>query len=48
MKKADRRPPAKKPKDIRKVIKAMRKLRRGQTLGPGLTLRGLIEEGRRY
>lgn len=34
-------------KNIRDVIAAMRELRRGNTLG-GITIRELIEEGRRF
>lgn len=39
-------PPAE-PTDVRGVISAMRELRKGNTLGDGLTIRQLIEEGRR-
>jgi prevent-host-death family protein len=34
--------------NVRDVIRAMKDLRRGQTLGRGLTVRDLIDEGRRY
>jgi prevent-host-death family protein len=34
--------------DAREVIKAMRELRRGNSLGEGLTIRNLINEGRRF
>jgi prevent-host-death family protein len=40
-------PPAEKPRDVRQVIAAMKELRRGNTLGEELSLRDLIEEGRR-
>ncbi|MBX9624520.1 MAG: hypothetical protein K2X82_11990 [Gemmataceae bacterium] len=33
--------------DVRRVIAEMRELRKGNTLGDGLTVRQLIEEGRR-
>jgi prevent-host-death family protein len=40
-------PPAERPKNVKDVIKQMKTLRRGNTLGKGLTIRDLIEEGRR-
>lgn len=33
--------------DVREVVSKMRQLRRGVTLGPELTIRQLIDEGRR-
>ena len=33
--------------DAREAIRRMRKLRKGVTLGPGLSIREMIEEGRR-
>jgi prevent-host-death family protein len=41
-------PPAEESRDVRQVIAAMKELRRGNVLGKGLSLRDLIEEGRRY
>ncbi len=41
-------PPAEGAGDVRQVIAAMKALRRGNVLGEGLSLRDLIEEGRRY
>ncbi len=41
-------PPAEETRDVRQVIAAMKELRRGNILGEGLSLRDLIEEGRRY
>jgi antitoxin (DNA-binding transcriptional repressor) of toxin-antitoxin stability system len=43
-------PPAQPEKDVREVIRKMKEFRRreGPTLGPGLTIRDLIEEGRRF
>ena len=35
------------PKDLKKVVREIREIRRGASLG-GLTIRGLIDEGRRY
>jgi prevent-host-death family protein len=35
-------------KDVKQVIAEMKALRRGNTLGKGLSIRDLIEEGRRY
>jgi hypothetical protein len=42
--------PAENKKDIRKIVKEMLAYRdkHGPTLGPDLTIRDLIEEGRRY
>ena len=40
-------PPLKGPKNVKEVIAQMKVLRRGNTLGKGLTIRDLIEEGRR-
>jgi prevent-host-death family protein len=40
--KARRRP------DVRSVLQKMRELRKGVTLGPGLTTRQLVEEGRHF
>jgi prevent-host-death family protein len=34
--------------DVPAIIARMKELRRGNTLGKGLTLREMIEEGRRY
>jgi prevent-host-death family protein len=34
--------------DVRSALAKMRELRKGVTLGPGLTIRQLIEEGRRF
>ncbi len=34
--------------DVKQVIKALRAFRKGNTLGKGITIRELIEEGRRY
>ena len=34
--------------DVRAAIAAIKELRKGQRLGKGLTIRQLIEEGRRY
>ena len=36
------------PTDIRAVIAEIKELRKGQCLGKGLTIRQLIEEGRRF
>ncbi len=40
--KAERKP------HVRRVVQEMRQLRKGVTLGPDLTIRQLIEEGRRF
>jgi prevent-host-death family protein len=39
---------AEKKPDVRAVLRQMRALRKGATLGPDLTIRQLIEEGRRF
>jgi prevent-host-death family protein len=42
-------PPEKEEKmEVREVLRRMRKLRRGNKLGKDLTIRDLIEQGRRY
>ena len=41
-------PPAEARKNVRQVIGAMKALRRGNTLGQGVSIRDLIEEGRRF
>jgi prevent-host-death family protein len=41
-------PEAKKPSDVESALQKMRKLRNGVTLGPDLSIRQLIEEGRRF
>lgn len=41
-------PPEPSGKDVHSTIAAMRALRRGQTLGDDLSVRDLMEEGRRY
>jgi prevent-host-death family protein len=41
-------PPAETKVDVKQVIAEMKALRRGQTLGKGLSVRDLIEEGRRF
>ena len=40
--------PADEPTDIHAVIAEIKELRKGQRLGKGLTIRQLIEEGRRF
>jgi len=35
-------------RDVREVIEDIKELRRGNVLGKGLTIRQLIDEGRRY
>jgi prevent-host-death family protein len=40
--------PAKAKPDVRVAVEAMKKFRKGRTLGGGLTVRDLIEEGRRF
>ena len=40
-------PPEEARKDVKQVIAQMKALRRGNTLGKGLSIRELIEEGRR-
>jgi len=34
--------------DVRAAVEAMKQFRKGRTLGEGLTIRDLIEEGRRF
>jgi prevent-host-death family protein len=41
-------PPAEEEADARAVIRAMKELRKGNVLGEGLTIRNLIDEGRRF
>lgn len=41
-------PPEEARKDVKEVIREMKALRRGNTLGKGVTIRDLIEEGRRF
>jgi len=41
-------PPDKGRKDVRQVIEEMKALRRGNTLGKGLSIRDLVDEGRRF
>ncbi len=41
-------PTAENKPDVREVVARMRELRKGVTLGPDLTLRQLIDEGRRF
>jgi prevent-host-death family protein len=40
--------PAAEPTDVRAAIATIRELRKGRRLGEGLTIRQLIEEGRRF
>lgn len=40
-------PPAETTKDVKQVIAEMKALRQGNTLGKGLSIRRLIDEGRR-
>lgn len=40
--------PAEGPRDVRQVIRELKALRRGNVLGEGLSVRDLIEEGRRH
>ena len=40
--------PASPKPDVRQVISEMKAFRKGNTLGEGITIRDLIEEGRRY
>lgn len=40
-------PPTEETRDVRQVIAALKALRRGNVLGEGLSIRDLIEEGRR-
>jgi prevent-host-death family protein len=39
---------AREPHDVRQVIAAIREFRKGRRLGDDLTIRQLIEEGRRF
>lgn len=41
-------PPEEARKDVKQVIGEMKALRRGNTLGKGVTIRDLIDEGRRF
>lgn len=41
-------PPQEARKDVKAVIGEIKALRRGNTLGKGVTIRDLIEEGRRF
>ncbi|MGO8751207.1 MAG: type II toxin-antitoxin system Phd/YefM family antitoxin [Thermoguttaceae bacterium] len=41
-------PPEEARKDVKQVVKEMKALRRGNTLGKGVSIRDLIEEGRRF
>lgn len=41
-------PPEETLKDVKTVIGEMKALRRGNTLGKGVTIRDLIEQGRRF
>ena len=41
-------PPEETLKDVKTVIGEMKALRRGNTLGKGVTIRDLTEEGRRF
>ena len=41
-------PPGEARKDVRQAIGEMKALRRGNTLGKGVSIRDLIEEGRRF
>lgn len=41
-------PPRHAEKDVKQVLEAMKALRRGNRLGKGLSIRDLIEEGRRF
>jgi prevent-host-death family protein len=41
-------PPAEQARDVKDVIGEMKALRRGNTLGKGVTIRDLIEAGRRF
>jgi prevent-host-death family protein len=40
--------PAEASKDVRQVIGEMKALRRGNTMGKGVSIRDLINEGRRF
>jgi prevent-host-death family protein len=41
-------PEAEEKPDPRQAMRRIRELRKGVTLGPGLTIRDLIDEGRRF
>jgi prevent-host-death family protein len=41
-------PPARTEVDVKKVLADMKALREGQRLGPGVTIRDLIDKGRRF
>jgi len=41
-------PPDEAVKDVKSVLAEIKALRRGNTLGKGVTIRDLIEEGRRF
>jgi prevent-host-death family protein len=41
-------PPKEDGLDVREIIRRMRELRKGVTLGPDLTIRQMIDEGRRF
>jgi prevent-host-death family protein len=41
-------PPREKEVDVREIVQRMRQLRKGVTLGPDLTIRQMIDEGRRF
>lgn len=41
-------PPVEATKDVKQVIAEMKALRHGNTLGKGLSIRRLLEEGRRF
>jgi hypothetical protein len=41
-------PPDEAAKDVKSVIAEIKALRRGNTLGKGVTIRDLIEDGRRF
>jgi prevent-host-death family protein len=41
-------PPKEAKKDVRQVLQEMKALRRGNVLGPDVSIRDLIEEGRRF
>jgi prevent-host-death family protein len=41
-------PPKEAEKDVRQVLQEMKALRQGNVLGPDVSIRDLIEEGRRY
>ena len=41
-------PPAESRKDVKQIIGEMKALRRGNMLGKGISIRDLIDEGRRF